>query len=83
MEIIFFLVKNGQMKLSGVSIFSEYANSKYFKSDLVFVIVLVSYHITSISLVDIHGMESDGSLYSSIRFRQFLHNFMKACVGEF
>jgi len=70
------------MKLSGVSIFFR-IRKQYFKSELVFVVVLVSYHITSISLVDIQGMENDGSSYSSIRFRQFLQNFMKACVGEF
>lgn len=61
------------MKLSGVSIFFR-IRKRHFKSDLVLVVVLVSYHITSISLVDIQGMENDGSLYSSIRFYQFLHN---------
>ena len=61
------------MKLSGVSIFFR-IRKRHFKSDLVFVVVLVSYHITSISLVDVQGMENDGSLYASIRFYQFLHN---------
>lgn len=70
------------MKLSGVSIFFQNTQTVH-KSDVAFVVVLVSYHITSVNLVDIQGMGSDGSLYSSIRFRQFLHNFMKACVGEF